>query len=104
MSREWKELIGEVEAALGKDPTGAKGQALAGRWIGLIEEFTGGDPDIANSLKNLYADRAHWPSDFQQQAQPFRVSPAAWACIGRAIAERFRTPAPAPRGWPTGRR
>ena len=90
VSREWKELIGEVEAASGEDPIGANAQALAARWIGLIEEFTGGDPDIANSLKNLYADSAHWPSDFQQQAQPFRVSPEAWAFIDRAIAERKR--------------
>jgi len=43
VSREWKELIQDVEAALAEDPAGETGQALAARWMGPITEFTGGE-------------------------------------------------------------
>jgi len=88
VSRQWLELIGDVEGALGEDPAGEKGQALAGRWTGLVEEFTGGDPEVAGGLKNLYADSANWPSQAKRQMQPFRISPEVWAFIKRAIAAR----------------
>ena len=60
----WSELLGEVEAAVadGEDPTGEKAQALASRWHALIEEFTGGNPEIRRDLESLYADRANWPA------------------------------------------
>jgi DNA-binding transcriptional MerR regulator len=86
VSRQWLELIADVEAALGEDPAGEKGQALAGRWVRLVEEFTGGDPEIAGSLKNLYADRANWPSQAKEQMQPFRIGAEVWGFINRAIA------------------
>ena len=66
--REWQKLIGEVEAAVaeGLDPASERAQALAARWEGLIEEFTGGDPGIRENLRRLYADQAQWPSTFQK--------------------------------------
>lgn len=88
VSRQWMELIRDVEAALGEDPAGEKGQALAGRWTGLVEEFTGRDPEVTSGLKNLYADGANWPSQAKQQMQPFRISPEVWGFISRAIAAR----------------
>lgn len=88
VSRQWLELIRDVEAALGEDPTGATGQALAARWTGLVEEFTGGDPEIASGLKNLYADSANWPGEAKRQMQPFRISPEVWGYINQAIAAR----------------
>ncbi|HLY20207.1 MAG TPA: MerR family transcriptional regulator [Bryobacteraceae bacterium] len=88
VSRQWLELIRDVEAAVAEDPAGEKGQALAGRWIGLIEEFTGGDPGIANSVQKLYADSANWPAQAKQQMQPFRISPEVWGFINRAIEVR----------------
>jgi DNA-binding transcriptional MerR regulator len=90
VSREWLELIRDVEAALGEDPASPKGQALAGRWTALVEEFTGGDPEIAGGLKNLYADSANWPSQAKRQMQPFRIAPEVWEFINRAIAARGR--------------
>jgi MerR family transcriptional regulator, thiopeptide resistance regulator len=90
ISREWLELIRDVEAALGGDPTAGQGQALAARWTGLVEEFTGGDPEIASGLKNLYRDSALWPDQAKRQMQPFRISPEVWEFINRAIAARSK--------------
>ncbi|MDT5294560.1 MAG: hypothetical protein QOJ76_1440, partial [Acidobacteriota bacterium] len=65
---EWQKLLGEVEAAVaeGLDPASERARALAARWEGLIEEFTGGDPGIRENLTRLYADRANWPDTFEQ--------------------------------------
>jgi DNA-binding transcriptional MerR regulator len=90
VSRQWLELIHDVEAALGGDPAGEQGQALAARWTGLVEEFTGGDPEIASGLKNLYRDSAHWPDQAKRQMQPFRIRPEVWEFINGAIAARSR--------------
>lgn len=66
--RDWAALIKEVEAAVaaGVDPQSEKAQELAARWSTLIEAFTGGNPAILESLKNLYADKANWPSSFNK--------------------------------------
>ena len=77
-------------APLGEDPDGDKGHALAARWTGLVEEFTGGDPGITSGLKKLYADSANWPSQAKQQMQPFRIGPEVWVFINQAIAARKR--------------
>jgi DNA-binding transcriptional MerR regulator len=55
--REWPELIAAVEAqrAAGTDPTDPRVQQLAERWRELVEQFTGGDPGIASSLRSYYA-------------------------------------------------
>ncbi|MGH9937407.1 MAG: MerR family transcriptional regulator [Blastocatellia bacterium] len=66
VSRDWAQLIKEVEASLGEDPASEKVQALASRWAELIEAFTGGDPGIGQSLRNLYADQSNWPSTFEK--------------------------------------
>ena len=88
VGRQWLELIRDVEAALSEDPAGETGQALAARWTGLVEEFTGRDPEVASGLKNLYQDSANWPSQAKQQMQPFRISPEVWGFINQAIAAR----------------
>jgi len=88
VSRQWLELIRDVEAALGEDPAGEKGQALAARWTGLVEEFTGGDPQVTAGLQDLYADKANWPTQAKEQAQPFAVRAEVWGFINRAIAAR----------------
>jgi DNA-binding transcriptional MerR regulator len=66
--REWAQLLKEVEQAVseGVDPSSERAQALAARWNGLIEEFTGGNPEILASLKRLYADQANWPAGAQK--------------------------------------
>jgi DNA-binding transcriptional MerR regulator len=60
---EWPKLMAEVRAAMaaGVPPTDPKARELARRWMGLVAEFTGGDPGITKSLGNMYAneDRVH---------------------------------------------
>ncbi|HKS71958.1 MAG TPA: MerR family transcriptional regulator [Terriglobales bacterium] len=66
--RDWKELIADVEAAIARheDPASEVGKHLAERRRNLLLQFTGGDPGIAQSLKNLFADQSNWPADFKK--------------------------------------
>jgi DNA-binding transcriptional MerR regulator len=83
--RDWHELIADCEAALGEDPASERVQALAARWRKLVEGFTGGNADVAEGLKKLYADQANWSSGFQQQMQPF-MNPAVGELMMKAMA------------------
>ena len=53
---EWAELMEKVRAEMeaGTDPSNERVQALAARWMALVEEFTGGDPGIERSLGNMW--------------------------------------------------
>jgi DNA-binding transcriptional MerR regulator len=55
---EWPLLFAAVRAEMeaGTDPTDPKVQALAQKWYGLLDEFTGGDPGLFNSTRNMYAN------------------------------------------------
>ncbi|HVF57933.1 MAG TPA: MerR family transcriptional regulator [Pyrinomonadaceae bacterium] len=83
--RDWAALLKDVEAAIGEgeDPSSERSQALAARWSDLIEQFTGGNPAIAENLGKLYADQANWPSTFKK---PY--GDAAGAFIAKAMASR----------------
>src|SRR5260370_34176994 len=50
-NRDWEELYADVEASIGEDPYGPKGQALAARRKKLVDGFTGGDPQILKILQ-----------------------------------------------------
>ena len=54
---EWPELMEQVRAEMeaGTDPSDERVQALAARWMGLVREFTGGDPGIERSLSNMWS-------------------------------------------------
>ena len=66
VSQDWAELIGDVEASLGEDPAGPKGQALAARWRELVRGFTGGDPEIQAGLNKMYSDAQNWPGEMKK--------------------------------------
>jgi DNA-binding transcriptional MerR regulator len=55
---EWPRLFAAVRAEMDAktDPADPKVQALARKWYGLLDEFTGGDPDLFRSTRNLYAN------------------------------------------------
>jgi DNA-binding transcriptional MerR regulator len=59
----WADLQANVQSTMdaGVDPTDPKAQELARKWFALVNEFTGGDPGIFQSLKNMYQneDRIH---------------------------------------------
>jgi MerR family transcriptional regulator, thiopeptide resistance regulator len=82
VSREWAELIADVEGALGEDPAGPKAQALAARWRKLLEGFTSGDPEIQKGLNKMWSDHANWP---EQPRQSFRISQPVQDFIVRAM-------------------
>lgn len=87
ISQQWTDLFRDVEAALGEDPAGQTAQALAQRWQTLVEAFTGADPGVTSGLKQLYADRPNWPSEFQQQMTPFG-NPRVWEFMNQVLACR----------------
>jgi MerR family transcriptional regulator, thiopeptide resistance regulator len=82
VSREWAELVTEVEGALGEDPAGPKAQALAARWRKLVEGFTGGDPEIQKGLNRMWADQANWPGEARRS---YSIKPAVQEFIVRAL-------------------
>jgi DNA-binding transcriptional MerR regulator len=53
---EWPKLMADVRAEIdkGTDPSDPHVQALAHRWMGLVREFTGGDPGIAQSVGRMF--------------------------------------------------
>jgi DNA-binding transcriptional MerR regulator len=53
---EWPILIAQVRAEMeaGADPASPRVQALARRWMALVEEFTGGNQEIGQAVKRLY--------------------------------------------------
>jgi DNA-binding transcriptional MerR regulator len=56
---EWAEVIAAVRAEMerGTDPANPKVQALAQRWLGLVEFTTGGDPAMKQSIKRLWEEQ-----------------------------------------------
>ncbi len=68
---EWPRLIAEVRAEFdkGTDPADPKVQALARRWMALVEEFTGGNPQIAASVKKMWQEE---PSIHGMDTAPMR--------------------------------
>jgi MerR family transcriptional regulator, thiopeptide resistance regulator len=68
-AKDWAALYADIQASLGEDPAGPIGQALAARWMKLIEDFTGGDPDILEGLTAMMADRVNWPAEARAASQ-----------------------------------
>jgi MerR family transcriptional regulator, thiopeptide resistance regulator len=81
--RAWAELIEAVRAeqAAGTDPSDRRMLELAGRWRALIEQFTGGDEGIRQSLGRMYREQG------AQTASRGMVDPALMEYIGQALAE-----------------
>jgi len=55
-------------------------QAVAARWRELVEEFTGGDADIGDSLARMYGEEG------VERASRGAVSAELMAYVGRALA------------------
>ena len=82
VNRQWSELVADVEQSLGEDPASGKVQALAARWNALVQEFTGRDKEIEESVDNVWANRGSWPSDMEEKTPAIR--PQVWGLIARA--------------------
>jgi len=59
--QQWADLFADVKAAMdaGIDPAAPTAHALAKRWLALVSAFTGGDPGIFKSLRNMYQSEDH---------------------------------------------
>jgi DNA-binding transcriptional MerR regulator len=78
---EWPVLIAEVKAEMekGTDPASERVQELARRWKGLVEEFTGGDIQIAASVGRMYQQE-------ESARQRTGLTAEIMAYVGRASA------------------
>jgi len=86
-TRKWQALFTDVTASLDADPAGPVGQALLDRWKALIDEFTGGNPEIKEGIGRAWQDRDNWTEERKKQAQPFS-DPRVWEFIRKAGAAR----------------
>ena len=71
-SRTWQarlDLFHDIEAVLSEDPGGEKGQALAARWLGLLDTTCGGDPEIKAGILRAWADRRNWTATLRWQME-----------------------------------
>jgi MerR family transcriptional regulator, thiopeptide resistance regulator len=86
-SQDWNDLYKDVQACLdsNEDPAGPRAQALAARWRAMVEQFTGGDPEIQKGLNAMWNDSASWPKDVK--AQSF-VRPELQAYMKKALAAK----------------
>jgi len=66
---QWRTLIDRVRAEMekGTDPSDPVLKPLVTEWQGLIQQFTGGDPGIGQSLANFNRDN---PNHAQQHGMP----------------------------------
>ena len=78
---EWPKLIAEVRAAMesGTDPASAEVQELARRWMGLLREFTGGNPGIQQGLNTMYSQEP-------EVRERTGIDPALMDYVGKAMA------------------
>ena len=76
-SQAWIELFSDVEASLGEDPASENGQALAKRWIKLLLEESGSDPQIQVGLLKAWLDRQHWPEAVKHRVAKFDLDKIA---------------------------
>jgi DNA-binding transcriptional MerR regulator len=82
VSQDWAGLFADIEAALGEDPAGPQGQALAARWRTLVAGFTGGDPEIQKGLNKMYADQTNWPAGPKAK---YQIKPEIQSFITKAM-------------------
>jgi DNA-binding transcriptional MerR regulator len=77
--RDWTSLVRDTEAAIsrGEEPSSETGRQLAARRQKLLDDFTGGDPDMQANLQKLYADKANWPPSFKR---PYSEAVDAFLC------------------------
>lgn len=82
---EWLELFEQFRAAQekGADPASQPVQVLARKALGLIQEFTGGDPGIEGSLSKMYKQEGG-PKVMAQHG--VQMAPGLWDYMQKAMA------------------
>ena len=85
ISRQWTGADPGCGSGAGGRPGGREGASPGGALDRLVEEFTGGHPEVSAGLKKLYGDKANWPAQAKRRMEPFRINPEVWAFISRAM-------------------
>lgn len=82
---EWPRLIAQMRAAMerGADPASEPVLQLARRWRELIEDFTGGNPAIATSVRNLYRQEPGFARQQGLDRELFEYAGRAQAALDR---------------------
>lgn len=70
----------------GTDPTSEPAQALARQWLDLIQEFTGGDTGIEQSLQTTYQQEGLEAASRGTVVAPEAI--AMWEFMGKAISAK----------------
>jgi DNA-binding transcriptional MerR regulator len=83
--QDWVDLFRDVEAALGEDPAGEKAQALGERWKAMEIAYVCGDPELADGVNKMYADKLNWPDQMREGMAPFE-NRAVWEFMRRVFA------------------
>ena len=80
----WNEIIPKVRDAMAAnvDPTSPEILAMAKRWKALVEEFTGGDPKIANAVMTMYKNEGPTLQEHLGEVP----TPEMFVYMGRAFA------------------
>jgi DNA-binding transcriptional MerR regulator len=80
-SRAWDGLMSEAKALMAKgDTTSAAAMDLATRWMAMVGQFTGGDPEIAAKVKSVWSDAMADPNT----APKLPLNPEIFAFVGEA--------------------
>jgi len=84
----WQALLADVQNALDREvhPDSAEGRALLARWIRLGDEFTLGNPEIAEGYRKMHEDESHWPEDeTAAQIRAMRPKPEHRSFFDKAV-------------------
>jgi DNA-binding transcriptional MerR regulator len=81
---EWPRLMAAVRAAMdrGADPASPEVQELARRWMGLVREFSGGNPEIEQAAKSMWQQEQNIHGMDTASVRPL------WEYINRALAAK----------------
>ena len=85
----WPGLIADVRAAMaaGKPASDPEVRELARRWSALVAEFTGGDPQMSQSLRTLYKQEPEYGAQWGLDAELFAYVRQAQEAAGEEGAE-----------------
>ncbi len=84
-TQQWSAVIAEMQrlTAAGSEPTSPEAQALVAQWMGLITQFTHGDPGIQQGLGKLYSNMDKMPAGERPFPMPYNQE--EWAFMEKAI-------------------
>ena len=63
----WRQLFTEIETAIDLDPASAPAQALAKRWLQIVETANGSNEAVRAGSIEAWNDRDNWPQDQQDK-------------------------------------